>query len=85
MKPNPETLVSAGKCRLAAQTFGFVKVVDYRLYCLDGVNKVASAEWLDADDDDEAVEVAKSMMDGHDCELWQGSRLVARIPHQRKR
>jgi hypothetical protein len=68
---------------LAAQTFGFVKVVDYRL--LDGVRRIASAEWFDADDDDKAIEVAKSMMDGHDCELWQGSRLVARIPHQRKR
>ena len=52
----------------------------YRLYGLDGVNKVASGEWIEADDDRTAVEVAKKMMDGHDCELWQGSRLVARIP-----
>jgi hypothetical protein len=22
------------------------------------------------------------MMDGHDCELWQGSRFVARIRHR---
>ena len=85
MKPNPQTLVSAGKCRFAAQKFGFVDVVDYRLYGLDGVRRIASAEWFDADDDDKAIEVAKSMMDGHDCELWQGSRLVARIPHERKR
>ena len=85
MKPNPETLVSAGKCRFAVLKFGFVKVVDYRLYGLDGVRRIASAEWFDADDDDKAIEVAKSMMDGHDCELWQGSRLVARIPHERKR
>lgn len=57
----------------------------YRLYSLDGANKVASAQWFDADDDEKAVELARTMMDGHDIELWQGSRLVARIPHPPKR
>jgi hypothetical protein len=59
-------------------------VADYRLYGLGGDNKVASGEWFDADDDEVAIEVAKAMVDGHDCELWRGSRLVARIPHERK-
>jgi hypothetical protein len=59
--------------------------MDYRLYGLDGVDKVASGEWFEADDDKAAVEVAKAMMDGHDCELWQGSRLVARIRRPRDR
>jgi len=58
-------------------------VTDYRLYGLDGVDRVASGEWFEADDDDDAVEVARQMMDGHDCELWQGSRLVARIRRER--
>jgi cobalamin biosynthesis protein CbiG len=57
-------------------------VAEYRLYGLDGANKVASGEWFEADDDDAAVEAAKKMMDGHDCELWKGKRLVARIPRQ---
>ena len=57
----------------------------YRLYGLDGVDKVASGEWFEADDDDTAVEVAKTKMDGHDCELWSGKRLVARIAHGPKR
>jgi hypothetical protein len=57
-------------------------VTGYRLYGLDGVNKVSSGEWIDADDDEAAIEAVKKMMDGHDCELWQGRRLVARIPHQ---
>ena len=56
----------------------------YRLYGLDGVNKVSSGSWIEADDDQTAIEVAKSMMDGHDCELWQGKRFVQRIPHQRE-
>jgi hypothetical protein len=58
-------------------------VTGYRLYGLDGVNRVASGEWFDAETDQAAIEVAKKMMDGHDCELWQGRRLVARIPHGR--
>jgi len=59
-------------------------VAEYRLYCLDGANKVASAEWIDADDDDAAVEVARGMHDGHECELWQGKRLVARLDLRRQ-
>jgi hypothetical protein len=58
-------------------------VTGYRLYGLDGVNRVASGEWFDAENDETAIDVAKKMMDGHDCELWQGRRLVARIPHGR--
>lgn len=56
----------------------------YRLYGLDGVNKVSSGVWIEADDDETAVEAAKTMMDGHDCELWQGKRFVRRIQHQRE-
>lgn len=51
----------------------------YRLYCLDGVNRVASAEWIEADDDEAAIEVARTRYDGSECEVWQGSRLVARV------
>jgi hypothetical protein len=58
-------------------------VAGYRLYGLDGVNKVASGEWIEADDDQTAIEVAKRMMDGHDCELWRGKRLIARLARRR--
>ena len=51
----------------------------YRLYCLDGVGKVVSAEWVDADDDSAAIEAAKNLMDGYPCELWERSRLVIRL------
>ena len=50
----------------------------YRLYRLDGVAKVASAEWIEADDDEAAIEVAKNMMDGHAWELWHSARLIHR-------
>ena len=51
----------------------------YRLYCLDGVGKVASAEWIDAESDDDAIAAAERMRGGRMCELWQNSRLVARL------
>jgi hypothetical protein len=54
----------------------------YRLYGLDGVGKVASAEWIEADDDETAIEAAKQLMDGHRYELWERSRLVIRLQNR---
>ena len=59
-------------------------MVGYRLYGLDGVNKVVSAEWIEAEHDSGAIAVAKEKMDGQPVELWQGLRLVARIERKRK-
>ena len=39
-------------------------------------NKVASAEWIEADSDAAAVKVATELHDGYECEVWQGARLV---------
>ena len=55
----------------------------YRLYCLDGVDKVASAEWIEAADDDTAIDSAEGMHGGRKCELWQGNRLVAVVDGRR--
>ena len=74
-----------GETAACGRKFGYLGVATYRLYCLDGANKVASAEWIDADDDKAAIEAAKILMDGHDCELWERTRLVVRIPHGRSR
>jgi len=80
LKPNVSILVSAAKTvAIATRDARFVHVKGYRLNDLDGVHKVASGEWFEADDDEAAIEVARKMMDGHDCELWQGRRRVARI------
>src|SRR5690349_10617563 len=75
----------SGETAACGRKFGYLGVATYRLYCLDGANKVASAEWIDADDDKAAIEAAKILMDGHDCELWERTRLVVRIPHGRSR
>lgn len=85
MKPARRKVVTIPKAAAPAvnRFEGFCNLASYRLYCLDGVKKVASAEWIEADGDDAAIEVAKDMMDGQDCEVWQGPRLVARIPRRR--
>ena len=51
----------------------------YRLYCLDGVGKVASADWIDAESDEEALKEAERLSGGRTCELWANKRLVARL------
>jgi hypothetical protein len=63
----------------AAAKTGLWNVASYRLYGLDGVEKVASAVWIEAGDDETAIEIAHEKMDGHSVELWQGKRFVARI------
>jgi hypothetical protein len=70
---------------LRQHEFGFGTLAGYRVYGLDGVAKVASGEWFEADDDQTAIEAAKERMDGSPCELWQGRRLVARIESRGQR
>ena len=54
----------------------------YRLYSLDGVGKVASAEWIDAESDEEALRAAERLRGDRKCEIWQNSRLVARLEEE---
>ena len=63
----------------AAQRFGNSDVATYSLYCLDGVGKVASADWIDAESDEEALKEAERLSGGRTCELWANKRLVARL------
>lgn len=52
----------------------------YRVYRMDGVGRFMRAEWIEADSDTKAVELARSQMG--DCvksEVWRGSRLVERF------
>jgi hypothetical protein len=52
---------------------------EYRLYCLDGANRITRAEQVVATSDEQAIEAARSMKLPVKCELWQRDRLVARI------
>jgi hypothetical protein len=59
-------------------------VANYRIYCLDGADKVASAGWVEADGDEAAVALVEERHDGYKCEVWDGTRLVARVELRRK-
>jgi hypothetical protein len=52
---------------------------EYRLYCLDGANRITRAEQILAANDEQAIEAARSLKPRVKCELWQRDRLVARI------
>jgi len=55
-------------------------VSTYRLYCLDGADKITLAEWLEADDDQDALGKAGERSDYVNCEVWDRGRLVGRVP-----
>ncbi len=51
----------------------------YRLYRVDGAGRILAAEWLEAADDEAAIELAGASSNGDRCELWQRQRLVIRL------
>ena len=51
----------------------------YRHYRLDGSGRISKAEWIEADDDSDAVRQVRDLNLHVASELWQGSRRVARI------
>jgi hypothetical protein len=57
---------------------------DYRAYILGGEGHrfLRVAEFSrDHADDATALRAAKNLLDGHDVEVWDGGRLVARLNH----
>jgi len=57
---------------------GIAALPSYRLYCLDGAGKITTAE-LEAADDADAERQARDRKLGVTSEVWDRSRLVARI------
>jgi hypothetical protein len=53
----------------------------FRAYVFDETNHIIKAHVIEADSDDAACDQAQVLVDGRDVELWDGSRLVARLPH----
>ena len=51
----------------------------YRLYCLDGKGSITSAEWLKADSDEQALQVARDLRKGVMCEIWRRERLIGKL------
>jgi hypothetical protein len=57
---------------------GESKLPNYRLYRLDGAGRISTADWVDADDDDEARAKAVAQCPSGSFELWHRKRLVQR-------
>lgn len=55
---------------------------EYRLYAIDGAGKIHSAEWLQADSDEQAIEAVQQRDRSSKYELWQGGRLIAAVPRE---
>jgi hypothetical protein len=59
-------------------------MAEYRVYLIDSDDRFYDMVPLICADDDEAMEKAKRLADGHDVELWQLDRKVARFGHRPK-
>jgi hypothetical protein len=63
-----------------------VPVPAYRLYKLKDADRIAGPSTIvECDSDAEVVAKAKVMLDGLDIEIWDGPRLVARVPAPRRK
>ena len=58
-------------------------ITNIRYYCLDGCGHPHSAEWFAADSDEEAVTQIEADHPDGKCEIWQGTRLVAKTKPKR--
>lgn len=54
------------------------RLLNYRLYRLDGAGRISAAEWVEAADDAEARSKAQEQCPSGGFELWQRKRLVER-------
>ena len=58
----------------------------YRAYLLDKDGRIHQPpKVIEANDDSEAAQAAQQLVDGHDVELWEGQRRIAKFTHENKR
>jgi hypothetical protein len=59
-------------------------MAEYRAYFLDDEGHIQSAPTLfEADTDAAAIEAATRLLDKHDLDLWQETRHLVRLRHQK--
>lgn len=56
----------------------------YTLYTMDHAGHIAFAHDLHCEDDEQACEQGRHEAGTHGVEVWQGSRLVTRVPPTRQ-
>jgi hypothetical protein len=57
-------------------------MVEYRAFTVGPDGHFVGSEALICADDFEAIEKARQFVDGHDIELWSGTRFIARLSHK---
>lgn len=55
---------------------------EYRVYIIGENGHFMRSEELECSDDTEAIETAKQLIDGHDIELWQRARKIAKFDRE---
>jgi hypothetical protein len=53
----------------------------YRAYLINRDDRVTSYRPIEAATDEEAMEIAKQFLDGHDVDVWLLDRKVGRLEH----
>jgi hypothetical protein len=56
--------------------------MDYRAYFVGADGHFTNFEVVTAEDDEQATEIAKTLVDGHDIELWQLDRKITVLSHK---
>ena len=56
----------------------------YRVYCFDGAHNIVTADLIEAVDDHDAIAKAKVAGFGSKCEIWEATRLVAKLEGERR-
>jgi hypothetical protein len=57
-------------------------MIEYRAFTIGPDGHFVGSEALICADDAEAIAKAGHFVDGHDIELWSGTRFVARLKHK---
>jgi hypothetical protein len=68
--------------KTAASPISGSEMHTYRAFILDENGQVQKAIILDSTEDAEAIETGKRLLDGHDIEVWEGERVVAKLFHK---
>jgi hypothetical protein len=59
-------------------------MTEYRIYSVGSDGHFIGFEPLICDGDEQAVEKAKQLLDGHDLQIWSGPRYVRRLESKDK-
>ena len=57
---------------------------EYRAYIVGSDGRFSDFRVIECVDDDEAMELARQLVDGHDIELWQRARKIATFKQKPK-